>query len=538
MNDDWAYGWSVKILLETGDFQLSDWTATNLLPQVFWGALFCLPFGFSFTALRFSTLTLGVIGVITTYLLLREVNSSPKSSLLGALTVAFNPLYFVLSNSFMSDVPSLTFTILSLYFLIRGLNKNSNIEIIIGIFLSFISILNRQLAIVIMPAFSLAYLIKKDLEVKTYLAALTPSIFGIALYLSYSHWLRLTERLPLLYSFQGKQLLESFSRNLIEIIAIYSKNLLIISIYLGLFLFPLLIVRVSIEYKILSLWQKRISISCTYFIVAVVSVYFLVKRLQMPLVGNVLDSFSLGLQALDGYNAFLKPTSRFIISAIWQILTLVGVVGAALLFQCLLFAIFQIFSLKTDLNRKYLLILTISSTVLYLLPIAALKDSWFDRYLILCLPFLLIFISIKMNNVYKNKPSLKAVIICLVMLIFCGGFTITATHDYLSWNRVRWQAINDLMQESQISPHQINGGFEFNGWYFGNRLEICNPEYQQNTQQTSINWGDFTCLWGQGEYKYTVSFVPKAAYELEKEYSFKRWLPWRDEKLFVLRKVI
>src|SRR5689334_10088256 len=56
LNDDWAYGWTVKTLLETGSFVLSDWTAANLLPQALWGILFCLPFGFSFTALRFSTL--------------------------------------------------------------------------------------------------------------------------------------------------------------------------------------------------------------------------------------------------------------------------------------------------------------------------------------------------------------------------------------------------------------------------------------------------------------------------------------------------
>src|SRR5438093_12585801 len=72
LNDDWAYGWTVKTLLETGVFQLSDWTATNLLPQALWGTLFCLPFGFSFTALRISTLTFGLIVVIATYRLLRR----------------------------------------------------------------------------------------------------------------------------------------------------------------------------------------------------------------------------------------------------------------------------------------------------------------------------------------------------------------------------------------------------------------------------------------------------------------------------------
>ena len=58
LNDDWAYGGAVRTLIQEGDFRLSGWTATNLLGQVLWGALFCLPLGFSFTALRVSTLVL------------------------------------------------------------------------------------------------------------------------------------------------------------------------------------------------------------------------------------------------------------------------------------------------------------------------------------------------------------------------------------------------------------------------------------------------------------------------------------------------
>ena len=40
LNDDWAYAWSVRQLLERGEFLISDWAAANLLTQVMWGALF------------------------------------------------------------------------------------------------------------------------------------------------------------------------------------------------------------------------------------------------------------------------------------------------------------------------------------------------------------------------------------------------------------------------------------------------------------------------------------------------------------------
>lgn len=534
LNDDWAYGWSVKTLLETGDFQLSDWTATNLLPQVFWGALFCLPFGFSFTALRFSTLTLGLIGVITTYGLLREANSTPKYSLFGAFIVAVNPLYFVLSNSFMSDVPSFAFAVLSLYFLIRGLKRNSHFEILIGIVVAFVSILNRQSNLIILPAFGFAYLLKKGLNIRNIVKAFFPTLVGIALYVSYSKWLQLTERIPILYNFQAKQLLQSFSSGFLDIVSIYSENLLIFSIYLGLFLFPLLIVKFPIQYQKLSFAKKRISLFTIFLIVAAGTVYFLATKRQMPLVGNVINPF--GLVYVEA--SLLKPISLTMISIVWKNITIIGLIGAALLFQYFSIAFFKIFNQKqnTELQKKWLLILTIFITFMYFLPIGVLKKGyWFDRYLIFLLPLLMILISITTTNGSKKRIAPWAVSISLIMLLLYGGFTISATHDYLSWNRVRWQALHDLMQESQISPNQINGGFEFNGWYFGNRLEKCNPKYQKIPGDSSGNWADFTCLWGGNNYKYTISLVPQIGYKVEKTYFFRKWLLWSKENLYLLR---
>ena len=157
LNDDWAYGWSVKVLVETGDFRLSDWTAVNLLPQVLWGAVFSVPVGFSFTALRFSTLTLGLVGVLATYGLLREIKASPGVSLVGALVVALNPIYFALSNSFMSDVPSFALVTGAAYFMLRGLRRRTARDLVAGISLAIVSILNRQTGLILLPAFAAAW---------------------------------------------------------------------------------------------------------------------------------------------------------------------------------------------------------------------------------------------------------------------------------------------------------------------------------------------------------------------------------------------
>lgn len=84
VGDDWAYRFSVISLLQDGVVRLSDWTATSLLSQVYWGALFALPFGASYTALRISTLVAAIIGSFFLYRLLREVKYPPLLVFLSA----------------------------------------------------------------------------------------------------------------------------------------------------------------------------------------------------------------------------------------------------------------------------------------------------------------------------------------------------------------------------------------------------------------------------------------------------------------------
>jgi hypothetical protein len=536
LNDDWAYGWTVKTLLETGVFQLSDWTATNLLPQALWGTLFCLPFGFSFTALRMSTLAFGLIGVIATYGLLREAKAGSRASLFGSLVVALNPIYFGLSNSFNSDVPSFTFFILSIYFLARGLRLNSRFIITTGLIFSFISILNRQSSLVILPAFGIAYLTQNGLTFKTFLKSILPTFAGILVSLAYSYWLEITKHTPLLYGLQIEKLTETLSSGLKTIGLTYIENIFLFSIYLGLFVFPFLLLYFPSRFNKFSVRQKLLSL-CILFLSISIGVALILKGRQMPLVGNILLYFGLGPQSLEGYNAFLRQNSylRVLIHACWALLTLLGLIGASILFQYFMLTIQAFISRKNGSNQGWLIIFLLTSAFLYLLPIGGINKSyWFDRYLILPIPLIMASILILAKQFLENRNLKPRIItVSLTTLLLLGAFTVSATHDYLSWNRVRWYALENLMQSTKVLPKQISG-FEFNGWHFGHRIEMCNPEFQKTAKPISAGWVDFACLWADREY--TVSCVPKLGYQQQTLYPFRRWLPWREEVLYVLRK--
>src|SRR5262245_40676327 len=103
--DDWVYAWPVERLLERGDLRVLDYSGSLNPVQVLWGALFCLPFGFSFTALRIATWVAGLCGLWGMDLLLRDQGVSRRDALLGTACLGTYPIYVILSASFMTDVP-------------------------------------------------------------------------------------------------------------------------------------------------------------------------------------------------------------------------------------------------------------------------------------------------------------------------------------------------------------------------------------------------------------------------------------------------
>ena len=125
--DDWAYYASVKALVEHGQLVFSNWTATNLISQIAWGAMFAIAFGTSYTVLRFSTLVLALLGTGALYLTLRETQCGRGTALLGSLLFLFNPVVWVMSASFMSDVPYTAMQTIAMLWLIRAFRSGSTL---------------------------------------------------------------------------------------------------------------------------------------------------------------------------------------------------------------------------------------------------------------------------------------------------------------------------------------------------------------------------------------------------------------------------
>lgn len=537
LNDDWAYAWTVKRLLESGELHLSDWTAVNLLSQALWGALFCLPFGFSFTALRISTLVLGLVGVLATYGILREAKANPAVALLGSLVVALNPLYLAMANSFNTDVPAFALSVASLYLLLRGLRLESWVHVGLGILLSLISVMSRQSGVVVLVAFGLAILVKRGLSARNVALAVAPTIAALLLNFGYAEWLSHRGELPLLYGLQISELLNTLSAGIPRAVSVYAPNLAIMAVYFGLFLFPFLT---------LGFWMLCTNLPsgrrwfgwATGVLALSAGLVLILKRGPMPYIGNVLDTFGIGPFSLYGSESFLGLRDEELLRGFWTGLTVLGAAGGVVLLVLLASAAISAVreQREHDQDRPWALTFHLAVVAAYLSAIAGLDGSWFDRYLILPLPMLMAAAVLGVKARPGLRLNARIATLSWAWLLLAGGLGVAATHDYLSWNRARWQATDVLMEQRGITPAQIDGGFEFNGWFFGHRVETCNPT---RPDRRVPGWRDFTCLFNASRDPnrlYTLAFVPRDGYDVVGQVSFSRWLPRVRQELYVLRK--
>lgn len=117
--DDTAYAQVALVLARTGHLVYNGWESAFLVLHAYWGALFIRLFGFSFVALRLSTVpfALGAVGLCR--LLVRRAGLAPRTSFLVSLLFGLSTLFLPVAVSYMTDVPAVFFMLASLYSFVR-----------------------------------------------------------------------------------------------------------------------------------------------------------------------------------------------------------------------------------------------------------------------------------------------------------------------------------------------------------------------------------------------------------------------------------
>ena len=498
LNDDWSYGQAVQNLVQNHEYRLTNWTSMPLLTQVLWGALFSLPAGFSFTALRLSTLVLSLAGLL---LLLRLTRSGggprPEVLLLGPLCLFFNPVYLDLSHTFMTDVPFIAFTLGSILLLVRGTDRGSKALLALGVCLAVLATLLRQTGMLIPVAFGIGYLSSRRVVVRKVLFAVGFLVLTVVSFVMYTRWLTATGRLPTLYFAQWAQVLSVSASGLPGIARQVAGSLLITYTYLSLFTLPLGLLFVA------STPGKRL----LALLALSAALLGLTRLLHVGFPGNILS--------VRGVGPFtLAHTERFtVLSGVMALragLGLLALVGGALLLEMLVRSV-------RNIRSSWLSAVCLSFAGLCLASLSLVHQ--FDRYMLPYLPLLVVPASVELR---KNPPTKGAVIAAFAGLLVYAAFSVSAVHDYMSWNRTRWQAIEHLMTDLAVPADRLDGGFEFNGLY----------TYSDIRTPNKSSW------WWVKDDEYVISFDVLPGYDVFKVYPVKSWLPAGVRRINVLRRSV
>jgi hypothetical protein len=513
LNDDWAYASAVRALIEQGALRLSGWTATNLIAQLLWGALFCLPFGFSFTALRISTLVLAALGVVATYALLREARAKPGTALIGALALAFSPIYFALSFTFMTDVPFTAVATASSWLLLRGLRRGGRAEVVAGLALAMAAILIRQIGLAIPIAFAVAYIVKRGFGLWRLIEATIPVVLGFAVQTAYQGWLHWLDRVPATFGGQIANIRSRISLPWPTIAGDAATIIFYALVYTGCLLFPFLIVAHRADFRS----RGRILFFGSAGAAAVLTIILKFHGTLMPLHGNVLTKGGIGWDQAWAPSKFWLPVT--FVGCFGAILLAAGLIRAGRAFLAPARSGFQA-------REPFVLAFALAAIAVTFAPLPLLglgRFGFYDRYLIVFLPWLMLLLV----AAYPVPPSygqrMAALVTSVAALIFMTAFSVVATHDYLAVNRARWVALGDTMRRYHVGPERIDGGFEFNAWYLYDDNYVGRP--------------DKSWWWVIGD-DYVVQQSLRPGYRKLAEYPVNCWLPWSSGQVVVQRRMI
>ena len=469
VDDDWLYARVVQGLVERGRLDLPAWTAASLVLQVWWGGLFASFLGFSHTMLRVSTLVLSAAGALGSYLLLCEL-LDPWPALLGALLLLFNPLYVMLSYSFMTNVPFLSLSVWALYCNVRAVRGREFGDrvgqrpaaaraeepqpsigwLAAGSALAGAAYLIRQLGLVL-PLVLLAWLLvnggwRASLRPARLAAILGPFVLAMLVGSYFT-----ARRGPVVEDPVGWTL-QFWAGKGVELIAVLLARLAESFSTLGLFALPVSIgILADRPVAGAGRWRRWLTGALLIGLAAGFALRSTIfdKSPLFPHLGNTISA-----HGFLASHVFGRWPPESILVPVWG---LVAVTAAALLGAALLLlAVVNAASLDT-LRRPAALPLLFG---LGALGLTVPYHEFYDNYLLAILPCTLL-----LGLAYRPRRRWGCAV-ALVGVLLLAGWSIWWERDYLERRAALWEAGQSLVRRG-IPPEQIDGGREWAGWYRG-----------------------------------------------------------------------
>jgi len=492
LHDDWTYAWSVEHFLKTRKLQVLDWSIHYPLAQILWGALFCLPFGFSFSALRVSTVVLAWLGSLALYGTLREVGRARTESLIASLVLIFNPVFYLLSFSFMTDVPFVSVSNIAFFFIVRGFSRRNMFDLWIGCSFGVVGFFVRQLAIAIPGAVLLYVMFEPSFRSRQYLLPqlVTSLLICFTPYLI-AHTMGLTSQ------YTGREWVLDKWLHQPEL---GIPGLVRIMMHSGLALFPMTMPLMGSYYRRLRFW-------CVLGLLLLLTGSAILFTPEIP---KPLDGMW-NLIALGKERRLLRglPDPDFLPS--W------------LNYPLLAFSLFSFAGIVIKvidvarIEKPLRLLVWYAVSHFGLIMIVWLFDAWgSDRYFIVLLPPLIVLLAGRPVRSTTTAAGIAALFLVAMLVTWSETQNNRAAAEALAWLRNRGIPFSD-----------IDAGYALDGWHL-----YAHPE---NLAPGQIPEGDVPFVTTNERRPYVIATAPLEGYKMLRDY---RWsIPLRslEYNIYVLQ---
>lgn len=503
LNDDWAYSKAIYNYIENGSVKFSNWQGFPDLTRFLISSSICKVFGFSFTLLRCITLITFMISILVFNHILRflQLNNAMRWPLLLILT--FNPLSLYLANTYLSDVFQLLLTLISFQLMLLYFRNRQSSYFILFCLITTLATLNRQISLVIPIAFSIIYFFNTIKQERRSILMILPFIVNFSSLLIYESWAKSNQLLPANYYIQLDTIFTAVTHPSFQTLKKIAYYFITSTVCLGLLIAPLTIPNFKTYLQQIKKIKLQFFVSIIYLSIVIFKI--IVSANPLPFVGNIFYHLGVGPVILTGLNSDEPIQQTTWVNIIYITLTVLGAIS----FISALLSIISIYPMK-KISAGFILLLLI----VYIIPLCFNYAN--DRYLLLLFPFMIMAYMLVMNNSFKAVKF-------LVLFLPLFYFSFSAVFNHMSLNKAREKAAHHLTNELKINPHQIDGGFEFNGWYLSEEGKNYIPSH-------TGRW------WWIDKDDYIISTVRRADYIMESEIPVKTISPSSFDTVFVLKK--
>jgi hypothetical protein len=435
LNDDWAFGQGAMLFSRGAGIHYFGWASMPQLGQWLWSCPFLWVLGESHFALRVSTVALSWLGLWAFYDLLRQEEIAGERAALAVAALAFNPLYFLLQGTFMTDVPALSLSLAALALYGRAI-RDGGVGWWAGACLTaLLATLTRQntLAVPLTAAVLLWRQPQLRGRVSGWLAVLLPVGAAVVVHL----WL---QQRPDVRA-QKPELILPPALLQLPFVAIH---------FCGLAVLPLLL-----QAPRMASW-KRLAVLAGLMLAC--AAYWLLYGAYLPYGGlfpytdNMLTPVGAFAGSKLGGGLLVAGDRPLLLGTAGRVfLSVLGcAAGAALIARGLRKG-------AEEWAARPLLLFTLLQ-VPFLLIIPAI----YDRYLLFLLPGALTLAAWPSGE--EREPAgprwAWAGPVCVVVF---GVVSVGLMHDWLAWNAARWELGRRAMEQKHINPLDIEGGVEWDG---------------------------------------------------------------------------